>query len=731
MPGKGCSLGLLAACILPQAFDFTLAAPKFDDAAILAPASLSSVIRYGVSDFQDDAQHALGRKLPAVTSIDKQRAVIIVGVAGHDDVIDRLASAGKIDVARLQGKWESYLIVPIEHPFPGVEEALVIAGSDDRGALYGLYEVSESTLGTDPLKFWTDHVPPHLATAAWERGIVFQDEPSFRFRGLYINDENFLMGWKGNPDDIEPELWAKIFETTLRLRENTCSQADYAKPMTPETVALLKDRGLYLTGSHVDLLLSNPMGAWPAYTEKIGQPGLPYSYVKNAAQMEAFWKTGVTRHLGEHVIWPIGLRWTDDRDFFENDPNAPSDWPSRGKIVNDAVAAEIKILRETLPSGEAPITVFSMRGAAHLHAFNDGELTLPEDAINLYNDKGSSARFLNPPTPESIARHKINGIYYHLTYCDNQWVQWVSPALIQEELSKAVQAGITRMAILNVGDIREIPLSLSAAAAFTYDDQPWIGEGDYASVFSRKWCTYQYGQTAGPQIAQLLDQYFKLEYDTRASTIIESFQGPLLGLLPKVFKNWKDCTLVGVARAAASNPDQLAHDLGGYDPTQEGLSSRFGHLGRGYLESVQPQWANLRKTAISLASQVPESARPFYYFSVTSQIESSQLASQFGLSMYRALAATKEKNFDVASAEFEHAARQMLEFKTIRAPSATGKWAGWYNGEEITGWDGIPWGASSSWSVHSDRAAAALREISAICNSQPAKPSQVTALKNN
>ena len=705
-----------------QAFALTLVAPGKDDAALLVPGSLSGVLRHGVADFQEDAREALGRELPTVrTPENPRRALVIVGVAGQSEVLERLAEAGKIDLGDLKGRWESYVVAPVKQPFPEVEEALVIAGSDDRGALYGLYEVSESVFGTDPLKFWTDHVPPRLEEASWRRGRVFQGEPSFRFRGFYVNDENYLMSWKGKHDDIEPELWAEIFETILRLRGNVCSQVDYAKPMLPETLALLDERGLYLTGSHLDILLSSPMAGWKAYAEQIGAPDLAYSFTRNPEQVKAFWQTGVAKHAGRRVLWPIGLRWTDDRDFFESDPGAPADWPSRGRVVNDAVAAEMKILREASPADQPPVVVFSMRGQAHLKAFQDGHLHLPEDAINLYNDRGSTARFLTRPTPEDLRRHKNNGVYFHLTYCDNQWVQWVSPALIEEELTKAVDDGMTRMAILNVGDIREIPLSLSAGMAFLYNDQPWIAKDDYASAYTKKWCRFQYGDEAGPAIARLLEDYFLLEYPTRASTVIESFQGPLLGLLPKVFKNWQDRTLMDAAEAASGNAEQLARDLGGYDPAQEGLASRFGQLGAPYLESVQDHWSDLENRAEALSAKVPASAKDFYYFSVTLQIKSSRLANQFGLSMYRAIEAVKNQRFAEAAAGFEQAAQQIMAFQTIRDAADHGKWKDWHKGEHIVGWNGIPWGTTSSWSVHSERVAGALRRLAEICRAQVAE----------
>ena len=37
----------------------------------------------------------------------------------------------------VSGKWESFLIKTVDNPLPGVEQALVIAGSDKRGTILG------------------------------------------------------------------------------------------------------------------------------------------------------------------------------------------------------------------------------------------------------------------------------------------------------------------------------------------------------------------------------------------------------------------------------------------------------------------------------------------------------------------------------------------------------------------------------------------------------------------
>ena len=69
--------------------------------------------------------------------------MVIVGTIEKNQAIRQLASNGKIDISPLEGAWERYLIQTVNHPFPGVDKALIVAGSDRRGASYGLFSLSE------------------------------------------------------------------------------------------------------------------------------------------------------------------------------------------------------------------------------------------------------------------------------------------------------------------------------------------------------------------------------------------------------------------------------------------------------------------------------------------------------------------------------------------------------------------------------------------------------------
>jgi len=83
---------------------------------------------------------------------------VIIGTIGQSKLIDGLVESGKINIDDIKGRWETSLIQVVENPFPNVPKALVIAGSDKRGTIYGMFDLSRQ-MGMSPWHFWSD-VPP-------------------------------------------------------------------------------------------------------------------------------------------------------------------------------------------------------------------------------------------------------------------------------------------------------------------------------------------------------------------------------------------------------------------------------------------------------------------------------------------------------------------------------------------------------------------------------------------
>jgi hypothetical protein len=72
-------------------------------------------------------------------------STIIVGSI-NSTVIRNLAKNGTnatFGFAELSGKWETFKTQVVKNPLPGIESALVISGSDKRGAIFGIHTLAE------------------------------------------------------------------------------------------------------------------------------------------------------------------------------------------------------------------------------------------------------------------------------------------------------------------------------------------------------------------------------------------------------------------------------------------------------------------------------------------------------------------------------------------------------------------------------------------------------------
>ena len=154
----------------------------------------AGVIRAG-NDLQADINRVTGQTAK-ITNKETGwgKNTIIIGTIGKSPIIDRLIKDGKIDVNQIAGKWESFLIQVVPEPLPGVENALVIAGSDKRGAIYGIYDVSEQ-IGVSPWYWWADVPVQHKDALYVKSGRYVQGPPAVKYRGIFLNDE----GWALSP----------------------------------------------------------------------------------------------------------------------------------------------------------------------------------------------------------------------------------------------------------------------------------------------------------------------------------------------------------------------------------------------------------------------------------------------------------------------------------------------------------------------------------------------------
>src|SRR5699024_727666 len=150
--------GLTSEIISTQAgseADFPIVSDKGHAAPLRYDANDYEGVIHALGDLQSDIDTVTGVQPKLVTSGEAAGHEIIIGTLGKSEVVDQLVSEGKLDDKDLEGKWESFVITTIKNPRPGVNKSLVIAGSNERGTIYGIYELSKQ-LGVSPWYWWVD-----------------------------------------------------------------------------------------------------------------------------------------------------------------------------------------------------------------------------------------------------------------------------------------------------------------------------------------------------------------------------------------------------------------------------------------------------------------------------------------------------------------------------------------------------------------------------------------------
>ena len=414
------------------------------------------VIR-AVGDLRADVQRVT-TLLPALSTASVPPSVrpVIIGTVGKSAVIDSLIASGKLDAADLTGKWESFVITTVTNPLPGVDQALVIAGSDKRGTIYGIYELSMQ-LGVSPWYWWAD-VPSKQRTSAYlVPGRFASGEPVVKYRGIFLNDEApCLTGWASAKfGGMNQQVYTKIFELLLRMRGNYLWPAMWGNafneddPMNP---ALADQYGIVMGTSHHEPML-RAQQEWSRHKASYGNAA--WDYQTNEAGLKAFWTDGIARNKDYESIVTIGMR---------GDGDAPM-------ISGGTMAANIDLLTRVINDQRTILTTQTGRPAEQtpqlwalykevLDYYNSG-MRVPDDVTLLWpDDNWGNIRRL--PTPEERNRPGGAGVYYHFDYVGGprnyKWLNTNQIERVWEQMKLAADYGADRLWIVNVGDLKPMEL---------------------------------------------------------------------------------------------------------------------------------------------------------------------------------------------------------------------------------------------------------------------------------
>ena len=452
-------------------------------------------------DLQADLGRVTGTE-PALTTgaAPTSGRAVLVGTLGKSALIDGLVAAGKLDASDVAGRWETFVLEVVDDPLPGVDEALVIAGSDKRGTVFGLYDLAEQA-GVSPWHFWADVPTPHRPDLYFLPGRHTDGEPKVKYRGIFLNDENpALYGWVNETfGGFNHQFYETVFDLILRLKGNFLWPAMWGKSIyddDPRSPELADEMGVVLGTSHHE-----PMSRAHVEWERYGSGD--WNYVTNPDTQRAFWREGVERMGDFESLVTIGMRGDGDEAMTEG---------TATDLLERIVADQRAIIEDVTgrPAEETP-QVWALY--KEVQDYYDQGMEVPEDVTLLFaDDNWGNIRRL----PE-LGRERPGGygIYYHFDYVGGprnyKWLNTNQIERVWEQLHLAYEFGADRVWIVNVGDLKpmEFPISFFLDYAWNPEDWPLERLPEYTEL----WAERQFGPEHADAIADVLDRYTK--YNSR------------------------------------------------------------------------------------------------------------------------------------------------------------------------------------------------------------------------
>ena len=469
------------------------------------------------NDLRQDVGRVTGRT-PLVSRGENAPGVnvIVIGTIGKNAIIDKMIREDKLDAAGVAGQWESFVIQIVSEPFPGVARALVIAGSDKRGTIYGAYDLS-GQMGVSPWYYWADVPVEHKPALFVKAGPYKQGPPSVKYRGLFLNDESpDLTGWVREKfgtvavgggqttANYGRAFYTNLFELILRLKGNFLWPAMWNNRFNeddPENARLADEYGIVMGTSHQEpMLRAQKEWDWGTNYGRV-YGNWNYSVARQQPALQQFWREGVRRNRNFESIFTMGLR-------AENDSGAPIGKDLTGEIVN----VQRKILAEEVNPDLTKVPQAWCLYKEVQDFYNEG-LRPPEDITLLWaEDNWGNVRRL--PTADERKRPGGAGIYYHFDYHGGprsyQWINTSPISKIWDQMSLAKQYGADRIWIVNVGHFKGYEFPLEYFMSLAWDSRRWTNNN--LNEFTRLWAARQFGPAHAAEIADILAKYQQVQW---------------------------------------------------------------------------------------------------------------------------------------------------------------------------------------------------------------------------
>ena len=448
-------------------------------------------VAIAAENFQKDIERVTG-KLPELLSEEnsevKNLGNVIIGTLGKNTMIDSLVQHQNIDISKIEGKWEAYTIKKSG-------ENLLIIGSDKRGTIFGIYELSKQ-IGVSPWYWWAD-VPVKKSNELYiAKNGVTSTGPKVQYRGIFINDEApALSTWvTENYGKFNHEFYEPVFELILRLKGNFMWPAMWGKAFYDDDPAngVLADKyGIVMGTSHHEPL-ARAQAEWGRYGS--GE----WNYETNEDTLKSFWRKGIERMGDRETLVTIGMRGDGDEPMTEGTAISLLE-----RIVKDQREIISDVTQKPTEETQQVWALYK-----EVQDYYDQGMRVPDDVtLLLADDNWGNIRKL--PKLADSTRSGGYGIYYHFDYVGGprsyKWINTTQISRVYEQMSLAYDYHARKVWITNVGDLKPMEYPISFFLDYAWNPEDFSIE-DLKS-YPEQWATSQFGEEYAAEIAELLQKY--------------------------------------------------------------------------------------------------------------------------------------------------------------------------------------------------------------------------------
>ena len=495
----------------PDGGSFALVTPQNRAFAIRCDEAEHKGVLRAVGNLQADFERVTAAKPRLVTEAGKD-VRIVVGSWDKSPLVRRLMKAAGIEAGVLEGKNEKFLITTFRAPLPeSEEEILLIAGSDKRGTIYGIYELS-ARIGVSPWYWWMD-VPAEQHDAIHiKRGVYTDGEPAVKYRGLFINDEWPCLGsWAtAKFGGFNSKMYEHVYELLLRLKANFLWPAMWASAFyadDPMNSVLADEMGIIIGTSHHEPMARNHQ-EWARKRKEYGA----WDYASNREVIDRFFREGMERAASTEDLITIGMRGDGDAPMGGEegkDHEYVARYKENMRLMEKIFKNQRRIIREVTgkPAEKRP-QVWAIY--KEVQKYYDMGLRPPKDVIMLVcDDNWGNVRRL--PDAEGRKHPGGWGMYYHVDYVgaprNTKWLNVTPIQNLWEQMRLTYDYGVDKLWVLNVGDIKPMEYLITLFLDMAWNPRSY--NADNLPEHTERFCAAQFGEEQAEEVARILNLYCK------------------------------------------------------------------------------------------------------------------------------------------------------------------------------------------------------------------------------